>query len=122
MNALERPTSPLFRDAEHDAQRETCRARERTPLHVLVVEDSENDVLLLLHGLSRVGYEPLGERAEASEKMVEALGRVPWNMVVGRHRPLVGATEASTLLRQKGLDTPFVSVSARSMRTRRWRA
>ena len=32
------------------------------PLHVLIVEDSENDALLLLRELKRSGYAPTYER------------------------------------------------------------
>jgi hypothetical protein len=31
------------------------------PLHVLIVEDSENDALLLIRELKRSGYEPVYE-------------------------------------------------------------
>ncbi len=122
MNAPERPAPPPFRDAEQDAKQEIYRAREGTPLRVPVVEYSENDALLLLRGLGRVDYEPLGEQVEAPEKIEEALGKVPWGVVIAdRHKPLVDATKASTLLRQKGLPPPFVSLCVRSVRTKRWR-
>ena len=43
------------------------------PLRVLLVEDSEDDTLLLLHQLRRSGYEPVYERVDIPEEMERAL-------------------------------------------------
>jgi hypothetical protein len=75
LTASERPASPPFRVAEHGASGETHPVRERTQLRVLIVEDSEKDVMLLLGELGRAGYEPLHERVGTPEKVGEALGR-----------------------------------------------
>lgn len=124
MTGSERPAPPAFRVPEHDASGETrCGAQERTLLRVLIVEDSENDVLLLSSELRRSDYKPLRERAATPAKMEEALGRGPWDVGVADWRmPLMGATQPLTLLWQKGLDLPFDTVSGRSVRTRRWRS
>ena len=75
MTASERLASPPFRDAEHGASGETHPVRERTPLRVRIVKDSEKDVMLLLGELGRAGYEPLREWVRTPEKVEEALGR-----------------------------------------------
>jgi hypothetical protein len=78
LTASERPASPPFRVAEHGASGETHPVRERTQLRVLIVEDSEKDVMLLLGELGRAGYEPLHEWVGTPEKVEgveEALGR-----------------------------------------------
>lgn len=91
----------------------------RTALRVLVVEDSEDDVLLLLRELRRGGFEPLHEWVETAEQMesalVEAQGRDdPFDLVVSDHSmPRFGAPEALELLRRRGSDTPFVVVSGK---------
>lgn len=48
----------------------------KTPLRVLVVEDSENDTMLLLHELRHGGYEPLYERVCSPQEMEKALDEV----------------------------------------------
>ncbi len=75
MTASEPPASPTFRDAEHGASGETHPVRERTPLRVPIVEDSEKDVMLLLGELGRAGCEPLREWVGTPEKVEEALGQ-----------------------------------------------
>jgi hypothetical protein len=45
-----------------------------TPLHALLVEDSENDALLLLRKLRGGGYEPLYERVSTPEEREKVLG------------------------------------------------
>jgi len=44
-----------------------------TPIRILLVEDSEDDALLLLHTLRQGGYEPAFERVETREGMKSAL-------------------------------------------------
>ena len=47
----------------------------RTPLRVLIVEDSEDDALLILRELKHGGYEPEYGRVETSETMKKAPSR-----------------------------------------------
>ncbi len=44
-----------------------------TPLRVLIVEDSPDDVLLVVRELRRGGYEPTYERVETEEDLRRAL-------------------------------------------------
>ncbi len=43
------------------------------PLRALIVEDSEDDALLLVHELQRGGYTPIFERVETAAAMTAAL-------------------------------------------------
>jgi hypothetical protein len=47
------------------------------PLRLLIVEDSEDDVELLVHELHRGGYEPSFERVETPPAMQAALDAKP---------------------------------------------
>ena len=86
----------------------------RRPLKVLVVEDSENDALLLMHELKKGGYEPEYERVETPEAMEKALATAGWDVVVSDYRlPRFGAPEALALFRESGLEAPFVVVSGK---------
>ena len=95
-------------------KRETRRRVGRTPLRVLIVEDSPDDALLLLHELRRGGYEPLHERVDTPEAMNEALSRGPWDVVLSDYyMPRFQAPDALALLRRRGSDVPFVIVSGK---------
>src|SRR5947209_8628280 len=52
------------------------------PLHVLIVEDSENDALLLEIALQRAGYDPVCVRVERPEDLDKALSTQTWDVVI----------------------------------------
>ena len=82
------------------------------PLRLLLVEDSENDALLLVRELTRAGFEPVVERVETAAAMQAALDRQGWDIVLGDYSmPQFGGAAALALLRERGLDVPFIIVS-----------
>ena len=82
------------------------------PLRLLLVEDSENDALLLVRELTRAGFEPVVERVETAVAMQAALDRQGWDIVLGDYSmPQFGGAAALALLRERGLDVPFIIVS-----------
>src|SRR3989442_1756808 len=82
------------------------------PLRLLLVEDSEDDARLLVRELPRGGFEPVVERVETATTMRAALDRQPWDVVVGDYSlPHFGGAAALELLRDRGLDVPFIIVS-----------
>jgi len=82
------------------------------PLRGLIVEDSENDASLLEIELERAGYEPLCQRVETQEVMIAALERQPWDVVIADYvLPDFNGLSALSLVKQKGLDLPFIIVS-----------
>ena len=86
----------------------------RTPLRVLIVEDSEDDALLILRELKHGGYEPDYERVETSETMKKALAGSHWDVVISDYLlPHFGAPEALALLHGSGDDVPFIVVSGK---------
>lgn len=81
-------------------------------LDVLIVEDSENDVQLLLYELRRGGYSIEYQRVETRAKMEEALGRHTWDIILCDFSlPQFSAMEALATLKASGLDIPFLIVS-----------
>jgi len=83
-----------------------------TPLRVLIVEDSEDDAVLMLHELRRGGYDPTSERVETPEAMNTALDGQTWDIVLSDHAmPRFSMPAALTIVREKGLDLPFIIVS-----------
>ncbi len=81
------------------------------PLHVLIVEDSEDDAELVCLELRQGGYEPLFERVDTAEQMAAALTR-DWDLVIADHTmPTFDAPHALRLLQASGKDLPFIIVS-----------
>ena len=81
-------------------------------MHLLIVEDSADDAALLLSELKRHGPAPVHLRVESSADFLAALQDRAWDAVVSDYiLPQFNGLEALRLLRQKGLDTPFIMVS-----------
>jgi PAS domain S-box-containing protein len=82
------------------------------PLRVLIVEDSEGDALLLIHELERGGFEPAYERVETREAMQEAIRGREWDIVISDYvMPRFSGLNALNVLRESGLDLPFIILS-----------
>jgi signal transduction histidine kinase/DNA-binding response OmpR family regulator len=84
----------------------------RTPLRVLIVEDSEDDAFLVMRELKKGGYEPMFERVDAPEAFTAALARQSCDVVIADYSmPHFSGLKALTLLKESGHDLPFIIVS-----------
>jgi len=84
----------------------------KTPLRVLIVEDSERDAELNLNELQRADYEPTFLRVETPEAMSAALAAEPWDVILSDwHMPRFNAPAALAVLKKSGLNIPFIIVS-----------
>ena len=84
----------------------------KQPLRILIVEDSKDDAFLLVRELRRAGYEPIHERVDTPEAMSKALGQGNWDIVVSDHTmPRFDSFKALAMLKERGLDIPFIIVS-----------
>ncbi len=82
------------------------------PLRVLIIEDSENDVLFLLRTLRKGGYEPLFRCVQVEEAMRQALQDEQWDVILSDHdMPQFSAPAALKVLGESGLELPFFIVS-----------
>ena len=80
-------------------------------LRVLLVEDSELDVVLLLRHLQDNGYKTQHQRV-ASQPEMEAALEQPWDVVLCDYQmPHFGVLPALALLKNRGLTLPFIIVS-----------
>ncbi len=84
----------------------------RTHLRVLNVEDSERDASLLRRHLERAGYELTFARVETPAAMRAALETREWDIILADYTmPQFGALAALALLKETGLDIPFIVIS-----------
>src|SRR5262245_28800728 len=82
------------------------------PLHVLIVEDSQDDADLLLRSLRRGGYTPIYEQVQTVEAMSAALQQKSWDIVISDYSmPHFSAPAALAALKETGIDIPFLIVS-----------
>jgi len=81
-------------------------------LRALVVEDSEADAQLLIRHLTRSGYDPVTVRVETAEEMSRLLDEQTWDLIIADYSlPHFSAVKALTVLKEKGLDIPFIILS-----------
>jgi signal transduction histidine kinase len=81
------------------------------PLRVLFIEDSEDDAALQVRLLRQAGYDVLHKRVDSPETLALALERA-WDIVISDYSmPHFRGTDALKMLREKGLDIPFIFVS-----------
>jgi len=82
-------------------------------LKLIIVEDSEDDALLLSLELKRGGYQVEYLRVETSEELRTALKNDQWDLIISDHvLPDFSAPEALNVLKESGLDLPFIIVSS----------
>lgn len=81
-------------------------------LRLLIIEDSEDDALLLLHRFRQAGYRCVSRRVDNAADMRAALDGQHWDAVLSDHSmPQFDALGALQLLQQSEADVPFIIVS-----------
>ncbi len=84
----------------------------RTSLNTLIVEDSQFDAQMLISVLRQGGYEPFSQRVETAAAMKAALAERTWDLILADYNlPQFNAPAALNILRESGLDLPFIIVS-----------
>lgn len=82
------------------------------PLSVLLIEDSEDDATLILHELEHGGYEVDFERVDNTPSVRRALLEREWDVILSDHAmPESCALEALSVVKESGIDCPFIVVS-----------
>ena len=86
--------------------------KKPTVLHVLIIEDSEDDALILAGCFKRAGYHLDYERVENAAATRAALLARSWDAVLSDHSmPSFSADSALKLMQELQLDLPFIIVS-----------
>ncbi|HEY2903045.1 MAG TPA: response regulator [Polyangia bacterium] len=84
---------------------------DRKALRILLVEDDENDATLLLRHLRHVGYDVVHQRVDTEAAMQVAL-RENWDLVLSDFSmPTFSAPAALAVLKEHGIDIPFIIIS-----------
>ncbi len=81
-------------------------------LRVLLIEDSENDAWLLTRRLQKDGYSVDSRRVETLDGISAALAEGAWDIIIADYSlPHLTAIQALEVVKQSGLDVPFLIVS-----------
>src|SRR5215467_13455083 len=81
-------------------------------LNVLLVEDSEEDAELVALALKRGGYQIAVRRVETRPALIEALEDACDVIIADYSLPQFSLFEALAIVKEEGLDVPFLIVSA----------
>ena len=83
-----------------------------TPIRVLFIEDSEEDMQLLIRQLRQGGYVPACERVDTADGLRAALHRGGFEMIISDYTmPRFSGLEALAVTLQLAPDVPFLMVS-----------
>jgi PAS domain S-box-containing protein len=83
-----------------------------TPLHVLIVDDSDEDATILCYALQRGGYKVTYELVETPETMRSAIETQEFDVIISDHSmPHFNASAALELSKKLCPDLPFIIVS-----------
>lgn len=84
------------------------------PLRVLLIEDSEDDAMLLERELKRGGFEPVSKRVQTADALSTLLKQQKWDIVISDYMmPKFNGLEAFKLVKESGLDLPFIIISGK---------
>jgi len=87
-------------------------SRMKKLLRILVVEDSEDDALLVLHQIKNGGYDIDYERVQTAETMKAALNEKTWDIILSDYKmPHFNGIEALSIFKESGIDIPFIIIS-----------
>jgi PAS domain S-box-containing protein len=82
------------------------------PISVLVIEDSEDDVLLVICELRKGGYNPVYEQVKTASAMKKALKEKEWDIILCDYSlPKLKYLSAIDLLKETNVDIPIIIVS-----------
>jgi len=82
------------------------------PIRVLIVEDSDDDVLLLVRQLKKDGYRPIYDQVDTAEAMRKSLEKQTWDVILcDNSMPGFSAYDALDIYKEKRLDLPFIIVT-----------
>jgi signal transduction histidine kinase/CheY-like chemotaxis protein len=84
----------------------------RIPIRVLIVEDSDDDTVLIVHELKHSGFDVIFERVDSYKTMKDALEKQEWDIVLCDYTmPKFDGLSAMKLLQDERHELPCILVS-----------
>ena len=83
----------------------------RTPLNLLIVEDSMDDAELILAELKRAGFDPKWKRVDTEADFRVEIKKMPDIILSDFSMPQFNGLRAAELVQSCGLDIPFILIS-----------
>lgn len=81
-------------------------------IRLLIIEDSDDDLFILVRTLKIMEYEPVYERILNEVQMRNALKSAIWDLIIADYvLPDFNASAALKILQEKNMDIPFIIVS-----------
>jgi len=81
-------------------------------LRIVLIEDNPDDALLVTREVEHAGYAVQAQRVQTAEELRAALAQGTWDLVLADYSlPHFSATEGLAILKETGLDVPFIIVS-----------
>lgn len=81
-------------------------------LRVLVIEDSEDEALFLIHELEKGGYNPVYDRVKTTATMEKFLKEKQWDIILYDDTlPAFNASSAIAVLKKANIDIPVIVIS-----------
>jgi PAS domain S-box-containing protein len=83
------------------------------PLRVLLMQRSPSAAASISHELECAGFRVIGRRVRSEAGLAKALDAQPWDLAIGDHTPpTCDSRVAMALIHARGLDIPYIVVSA----------
>src|SRR5450759_5106478 len=102
----------MAKNTESEMSNQKSKISNPHPLMVLMVEDSEDDVLLIIRELKKGGYDPVYERVETAAAMKKALKEKQWDIILCDYKlPKFSVAKAIVVLKETNIDIPLIIVS-----------
>ena len=83
----------------------------KTPLNLLLVEDSQDDADLILAELRRANFDPMWKRVETEADFLAEIKKSPAVILSDYSMPRFSGIRALDLLQASGLNIPFILIS-----------
>ncbi len=84
----------------------------RKAIHLLLVEDSDDDAKMIVRTLERAGFDVRHQRVESASALAAALADPSWEAVISDYNmPGFSGLDALRIVRAAGLHVPFILVS-----------
>src|ERR1035437_5331942 len=81
-------------------------------IRLLIIEDSDDDLFILVRTLKIMEYEPVYERILNEVQMRNALKSSIWDLIIADYvLPNFNASAALKILQEENMDIPFIIVS-----------